>query len=216
MSESVRRELVEAGRKMLATGLTNGTSGNLSARADRGFLITPSGVPYDELEAGDLVLLDWEGEVRAGRLVPSSEWRIHRDIYLNRSEVAAVVHAHPPMAMTVACLRETIPAIHYMIALVGGDSIRCAPYATFGTAELSRAALQALAGRKACLLANHGMVAVGRDVNDALRIADEVEVLAGLFCRLRPMGGGQVLSAEEIAEVAARFARYGQPAPEPS
>src|SRR5690606_5171568 len=174
----LRREIIVAARSFTARGLGVGTAGNLSVRVAEGFLITPSGVPYDSLQPSDIVLLDPRGTVVSGSLAPSSEWRFHRDIYAKRPEAGAVVHVHSPYATAIACTRRDIPAFHYMVAVAGGDSIRCAAYATYGTGELSRNALRALAGRRACLLANHGLIALGADLRAALALAEEVEELA--------------------------------------
>lgn len=204
--------LVAAGRQMVALGLTHGTTGNLSIRAPEGFLITPTGAACDRLDAGALVLLRPDGSVISGG-VPSSEWRIHRDIYAARPDAAAVAHAHPPHATALACLRRDLPAIHYMMALAGGPSIRCAGYATFGSAELSARCLEALAARQACLLANHGAVALGPGPGQAVDLMHEVERLAEVY--LLALRGGEpvVLPDEEIARVADRLHRQrrGEP-----
>ncbi len=211
MSWALRRAVISTSRRTLRAGLTHGTSGNVSARVGEGFLVTPTGVPYDELEPADLVVLDLDGRVRHGRRRPSSEWRIHRDLYAARRDVGAVVHAHPPFATTVACLRHDLPAVHYAIAAAGGASVRCAAYATFGTEQLSASAVAALQGRTACLLANHGLVAVGADLDHALRTAEEVERVAELYWRSLCAGTPVLLDAEEMARVLERFRDYGQP-----
>lgn len=164
MSDDPRRALIATARRTEAAGLTHGTSGNLSARLGERFLVTPTGLPYAALEPDDLVLLDRDGRAAPGQRKPSSEWRIHRDVYASRPDVGAVIHAHPPFCTTIACLRRDLPAVHYMLAVAGPGAVRCADYATFGTAELSRSAVAALAGRTACLLANHGLLAVGADL----------------------------------------------------
>ena len=210
MSHRLRREILDVARRTLITCLTHGTSGNVSARAGDGFLVTPTGVPYDELQPSDLVLLDLEGRAVPGQRRPSSEWRIHRDLYAARADVGAVVHAHPTFATTIACLRRDLPAVHYMIAAAGGATVRCAEYATFGTEELSQAALAALEGRTACLLANHGILAVGADLARALRTAEEVEQVAELYWRTLAAGAPVLLDADEMARVLARFGDYGQ------
>jgi Ribulose-5-phosphate 4-epimerase and related epimerases and aldolases len=153
--------LVTAARRMSELGLAHGKSGNLSARTPSGFLVTPSGKAYASMAPGDMVSVDGDGEAH-GAHKPSSEWRIHRDIYARHAEAAAVVHTHSFYATTLACLRRPIPAFHYEVAFAGGSDIRCSEYATFGTQELSDRALEALQGRKACLLANHGVVALAR------------------------------------------------------
>jgi len=196
---------------MNAAGINRGKSGNVSARLDDGFLVTPSGLPYDETTPADIVAMSLDGEVRGTR-VPSSEWRFHRDIYRARPDAHAIVHTHAPFATSLACLHRGIPAFHYMVAIAGGSDIRCAPYATFGTQELSDHAVSALAGRKACLLANHGMIALGESLAKALALAVEVETLAEMYWRALQVGEPRLLPAEEMAVVLAKFATYGQQA----
>lgn len=195
---------------MGALGLNQGTAGNLSVRVPGGLLITPSGLPYDEMAPADIVMLD-EGGTPHGRLAPSSEWHFHLGIMRARPEVNAVLHAHSMFATTLACLRRGIPSFHYMIAVAGGADIRCAPYATFGTEALSRHVLEALQGRKACLLANHGLVAVGASLKDSLRLALEVETLAAMYWRALQVGKPALLSKAEMARVLKKFERYGKP-----
>jgi L-fuculose-phosphate aldolase len=210
VSYQLRREIIDVARKTSMTCLTHGTSGNVSARTSGGFLVTPTGVPYDELRPGDLVQLDLEGRAGPGQRRPSSEWRIHRDLYAARADVGAVVHAHPSFATTIACLRRDLPAVHYMIAVAGGATVRCAAYATFGTEELSQNALAALEDRTACLLANHGILTVGADLARALRTAEEVERVAEVYWRALAAGEPVLLDDEEMARVIARFGDYGQ------
>jgi L-fuculose-phosphate aldolase len=208
---ALRRAVVETARAMNAAGINRGKSGNVSARwPDDGFLVTPSGVRYDRTEPEDIVAVSLDGTA-VGRLAPSSEWRFHRDIYRHRPDVEAIVHTHAPFATTLACLGRGIPAFHYMVAIAGGPDIRCAPYATFGTQQLSDHAVAALEGRKACLLAHHGMIAVGRDLEAALALAVEVETLAEIYWRALQIGAPAILSEEEMQSVIARFASYGQP-----
>ncbi|MGD9537756.1 MAG: class II aldolase/adducin family protein [Alphaproteobacteria bacterium] len=207
----LRRALIETARRMNALGLNQGTAGNLSVRVPGGLLVTPTGLPYDEMKPADIVMLDAAGRPH-GRRAPSSEWRWHHDILASRPEVNAVLHAHSMFAATLACLRRFIPAFHYMVAVAGGDDIRCAPYATFGTEALSRHALAALEGRKACLLANHGMIALGASLKDALRLAVEVETLAAMYWRALQVGEPALLSKAEMKRVLAKFETYGQPA----
>jgi L-fuculose-phosphate aldolase len=207
----MRAALLEAGRRTVALGLNHGASGNASVRVENGFLITPSGLACDQLTAADLVLLGMDGAVIDGHRAPSTEWRLHRDVYAARHDVGALVHAHPPFGTALACLREDLPAVHYMIAVTGSDVVRCAPYAPFGTEDLSRVALEALGPSKACLLANHGLVAVGADAEEALRVAIEVESVAEIWWRARLVGMPKVLSGEEMAEVLRRFWGSGVP-----
>lgn len=208
-AQSKRRALIETARAMNRTGLNQGTSGNLSLRLDEAFLITPSALAYDRCTTADLVRLDMNGEVIGGTRRPSSEWRIHRDIYRQRPEARAVLHAHPPWCTTLACLERDIPPFHYMVAVAGGTSIACAPYELFGSRELSENVLAALSGgRRACLLAHHGMVCLDSGLDEALALALEVENLARVYVQALQVGEVPLLSAEEMDEVAARFADY--------
>ncbi len=211
--ESALRETVLAtARAMNGAGINRGKSGNVSARLLRdgfdGFLVTPSAIPYDRIAPADIVAMSLAGEAQGAR-APSTEWRFHRDIYANRPEAQAIVHAHAPFATSLACLRRGIPPFHYMVAVAGGTDIRCAPYATFGTQALSDHALAALDGRRACLLANHGMIAFGRSLDAALALAVEVETLAEMYWRALQVGEPVLLSADEMGEALAQFAGYG-------
>jgi L-fuculose-phosphate aldolase len=198
---------------MAASGLNKGTAGNLSVRAvengQPGFLITPSGMAYSTLTPADLVFMDMNGTFVSPRQ-PSSEWRFHRDIYAARPEAGAILHAHSPFATSLACLRRDIPPFHYMIARFGGDTLRCADYATFGTQALSAAALAALQGRRACLLANHGMLVFGRDLEQALDLGVELESLCEQYWRACQLGQPVLLDTAEMAIVLEKFAAYGQ------
>ena len=206
----LRRRLILAAREFDATGLSVGTTGNLSARTARGFLITPTGVPYRDLLPGDLVEMNDGGDVLSGILLPSSEWPFHRAIYHARADVNAIVHVHSPFATGIACVREDIPAFHYHVARAGGDSIRCAEYATFGTEELSRNAVRALEGRRACLLANHGQIALGEDVESAFVQAREVEELARQYWISRQFGTPALLDGREMEINLEKFKNYGR------
>ena len=206
-SRDPRRAVIATALDMNALGINRGKSGNVSARIDTGFLITPSGMPYADITPDDVVAMGLDGSADARRK-PSSEWRFHRDIYASRDDVHAIVHAHSPFATTLACLDRGIPAFHYMIAVAGGTDIRCASYATFGTQQLSDVALQALDGRKACLLAHHGMIALGNSLSAALALAVEVEGLAEMYWRALQIAEPTVLSAEEMAQVLEKFAGY--------
>lgn len=207
-----REAIISTGRKMNASGLNQGTSGNLSHRVEGGFLVTPTGMEYDSLRPEDIVLMRFDGSTEGPRL-PSSEWRFHRDIYVCRPEVQAVLHTHSLHSTAVSCLRRGIPAFHYMVAAAGGSSIRCAPYATFGTEELSRHAVAALEGRKACLLANHGLITVSANLAAAFKLAVEVETLAAMYLRALQAGEPVVLDEAEMAVVLEKFRTYGQQAP---
>ena len=207
---TLRKAIIDTALGMNAAGINRGKSGNVSARIDGGFLITPSGLPYADTTVDDIVAVDESGAA-SGTRKPSSEWRFHRDIYRARKEAAAIVHAHSPFATTLACLDRGIPAFHYMIAMAGGNDIRCASYATFGTQELSDAALAALDGRKACLLAHHGMIVIGESLDKALALAVEVETLAEMYWRALQIGEPEILSDDEMRIVVAKFADYGKP-----
>ena len=216
--QELRRQLVAVARRMNASGINQGTSGNLSARIPGGMLITPSSLPYEQMEPTDLVALDLAGVPRdAGARRPSSEWRLHADILASRPELQAVLHCHSIHATALACHGRAIPPFHYMTAVAGGDDIRCAPYATFGTAELSALAVQALDGRLACLLAQHGQVTVGSSLDQALRIAIEVETLARMYLQALQLGEPPLLSPEQMAAVHHQFRTllYGA-APDPA
>jgi L-fuculose-phosphate aldolase len=204
-----REAIISAGRRMNAAGLNQGTSGNLSHRVENGFLVTPTGMEYDVLRPEDIVLMRFDGRHEGERL-PSSEWRFHRDILAARPEVNAVLHTHSLSSTAVSCLRRSIPPFHYMVAAAGGTDIRCAPYATFGTEELSRNALAALEGRKACLLANHGLITVGTDLPSAFKLAIEVETLAAMYLRALQVGEPVLLDEAEMAVVLEKFRTYGQ------
>lgn len=204
----LRQKMLSAAQAMITQGLNKGTSGNLSCRHGDHFLITPSGCSVDQMLASDMVALRFDGTVISGGK-PSSEWRFHRDILNIRSEVSAVVHCHSPFASTISCLRIEVPPLHYMIALAGGNNIRCANYALFGTEALSANALAALEGRKACLLANHGLIAVGSDLDEALAIAIEVEFLCEQYWRALQIGSPILLSDDEMVAVLASFKSYG-------
>jgi L-fuculose-phosphate aldolase len=195
-------------RSSVALGLNQGTSGNVSARSPGGFVITPSGRDMTDLVARDMVTVAMDGQAPEGQK-PSSEWRFHRDIYAAFPEARAVVHAHSPFAVALACLRRDIPAFHYMVAMAGGTDIRCAAYATFGTQALSDAVVAALQGRRACLMANHGLVAWGTTPDRALALAVEVEALCGQYLRCLQVGEPVLLTDAEMAEVLAQFKGYG-------
>ena len=212
-----RQRLLLAARQLNASGLNQGTAGNLSLRWGEGLLITPSSLPYDRMLAEDLVLLAADGRMRgaaAGRR-PSSEWRLHADLLRSRPEVQAVVHCHSIRATALACHGRGIPAFHYMVVQAGGSDIRCAPYATFGGQELSDRALEALRNRRACLLAHHGQVTLGRDLDQALQLAVEVETLAHMYLEALRLGEPPALEAAEMERVAARMValHYGAAAP---
>lgn len=204
-----RTRLIATARAMRPAGLNRATAGNVSVRDGNGFFITPTGMPYDELTPDDVVFMGLDGQT-SGRRKPSSEWRFHRDLYAARPEVGAVLHAHSPYAISIACQRRAIPPFHYMIARFGGDSVRCADYAIFGSQALSTAALAAMHERKACLLANHGLLVAGRDLDDAFALAVELEELCEQYWRTCQLGEPVLLNAVEMAEAIEKFKDYGQ------
>ncbi|MFZ0811772.1 MAG: class II aldolase/adducin family protein [Bradyrhizobium sp.] len=203
-----RQSIIDACREMNRLGINQGTSGNISLRHGDGMLITPTSTPYDTMQADQIVFVKLDSAPDAGQR-PSSEWRFHRDILKARGEVNAVVHAHSPYSTMLAIMGKEIPPVHYMIACAGGDSIRCAPYATFGTEELSRHAVTALEDRSACLLAHHGLIAVGTSLAKAMWLAVEVETLARQYHGCLQIGTPPHLSKAEIENVRARMAGYG-------
>jgi L-fuculose-phosphate aldolase len=239
--DALRREIIETALKMNALGINQGKSGNVSARihlppapgsgargaqgrigrsadggagAAGGFIITPTGLPYDQVLPADLAFMPLAARDEhdfIGPRLPSSEWRFHRDIYAARPEAAAVVHTHGVYATTLACLGRGIPAFHYMVAVAGGIDIRCTPYATFGTQELSDHALVALRDRKACLLAHHGLIAVGPTLERALALAVEIEALARIYWQVLQIGEPATLPDAEMTRVLEKFKTYGQP-----
>ena len=206
---SIGQSVIDACLAMTARGVNHGTSGNGSARWLDGFLVTPTGRRYETLTPADMVYVTLDGQAH-GPLAPSSEWRMHRDIYLHRPEAMAVLHAHPAYATALACLREGIPRFHYMVAAAGGPDIRCSTYALYGSAELSAAMLSALEGRKACLLANHGMICFETSMERTLALAVEVEALARQYCIARQTGTPVLLTEAEMDEALARYATYGK------
>ncbi len=211
MSElGLRQQIIATALRMNELRINRGRSGNVSARTADGFLVTPSGLPYEETTPEDIAAVTLTGHA-SGPRQPSSEWRFHRDIYAARGDVGAIVHTHSTFATTLACLRRGIPAFHYMVAVAGGKDIRCADYATFGTQALSDRALAALEGRNACLLANHGMIAVGDTLAGALALAVEVEALAEQYWRTLQTGTPSLLSDAEMDVVLQKFSRYGKP-----
>ncbi|MEN6587504.1 MAG: class II aldolase/adducin family protein [Sulfuricella sp.] len=205
----LRRALVDTAIATQREGLNRGTSGNLSVRCGAGFLVTPSGMPASEQTPEDMVFMDMAGNA-SGRCKPSSEWRFHRDLLQARPELNAVLHAHSTFATTLACLGRDIPPFHYMIAAAGGKTIRCAPYATFGSQELSDHALKAMAERKACLLANHGMLVAETSLKRVLALAVEVETLCEQYCRALQIGDPVILPDDEMDVVLEKFKHYGQ------
>ena len=205
----LRKEIIRTAIRMNELGINQGTSGNISVRWQEGILLTPTGIPYEELNPEDICYQNWEGEVE-GRLERSSEWRFHLAIQKNRKDVNVVVHTHSNHATALAIQEMEIPAIHYMVAAGGGPNIRCAPYATFGTEELSQQALKAQENRKCCLLAHHGVIATGSSISKALWLAGEVETLAKQYLLILSTGKeAKLLSGDEIERVRIKMSDYG-------
>jgi L-fuculose-phosphate aldolase len=203
-----RQTIIDACLRMNTLGINQGTSGNISVRHGDGLLITPTSTPYETMRPEQIIHMGFDGAHDPAQR-PSSEWRFHRDILKARPDVEAVVHAHPTYCTALAIMGMEIPPVHYMIACAGGDTIRCAPYATFGTQELSEHAVRALEGRLACLLDHHGMIAVGRSLAKAMWLAVEVETLARQYHAALQIGKPPLLSREEIEKVRVRMAGYG-------
>ncbi|HEY4345761.1 MAG TPA: class II aldolase/adducin family protein [Parvibaculum sp.] len=208
--DRARQGVIAAGLELARTGLSPQQSGNVSARFRGGMLITPTGMSYGDLLPGDIVWMNFDGHVPAGNRVPSSEWHMHAAIYAARTDAQAIVHAHSDFAVTLAVMKRDIPPFHYMVALLGGRDIRCAPYATFGTGELAKHAVAALRDRKACLLAHHGQIALGDSVEEALKLAHEVETLSGQYWRALQIGEPLLLDDAEMARVVEKFRTYGR------
>ncbi len=207
---ALRQALVDATRALAAAGLNCGTAGNVSARYGTGMLISPSGLHPDRLAPEDIAWMGFDGSVRGTR-APSSEWHLHRDLYLGRPEVGAVVHTHSPFATALACQRRGIPAFHYTVARFGGDDVRCAEYALFGSAELSRTIEVAMQGRNACLLANHGAVVCADTLPAAVTLAVELEFLSALYWRASQGGAPVLLTDAQMAAVGERYRSYCKP-----
>ena len=207
--ELAKREAVIAYCNALnSTGLNQGTSGNISIRHDTGMLISPTSRPYSSLTPEDIVFVAADGTAE-GKFSPSSEWRFHQDILLSRPDVNAVVHAHPTYCTTLAIMGKQIPPLHYMLAVFGGPTIRCAPYEIYGSAALSKAAVAALEGRKACLLAHHGMISVGATIEQAFWLAGELEALARQYHGCLALGEPPLLTEQQIQDVIDKINGYG-------
>lgn len=213
---ALREALVASARRLDAQGLNRGSTGNLSVRASAdtraaaSFWVTPSGMPADEMAAGDLVRVGLDGAVLAGDWAPSTEWPFHRAVYTARTDLQAVVHLHSPHATALACLRRGLPSFHYMVAVAGGDSVPCTAYHLFGTQALSAAVGAAFVDRNACLMANHGLVAGGTSLAHAAKVAVEIEALCGIYLQALAVGEPVLLSRAQMAEVIERFRSYGR------
>ena len=206
-----RKEVIKYSIKLNTTNLSPLRSGNISVRSIEnsveGFLITPSGKKYDTLKEEDIVFVSNDGNHDAN-LKPSSEWRFHKDIYLKKPDAKAIVHAHSPHATGVSAHGKDIPAFHYMIALAGGDSIKCAKYATFGTQELSDNIIDALENRKACLMSNHGQVAFGQNLESAFELAEELENICHQYINTIKLGDPKILSSSEMDVILDKVKNY--------
>jgi L-fuculose-phosphate aldolase len=213
VTQRLRDELVMTARRMSELGLTPGTSGNVSVRTPSGMLVTPSGLPYTTLVPDDVVDIRADGQLRPGQRTPSTEWQLHHDLYGSRRDAGAIVHTHSLFCTTIACLRRPIPALHYMIALAGSDEIPCAEYATFGSRELAHNVVRALAQGRAALMANHGMVALGESLADALKLAAEIENLAAIYHHALQAGAPVILDGDEMMRVRDKFKTYGKQRP---
>ena len=208
-NKPLRHEIIRTAMRMNELGINQGTSGNVSARCEGGFLVTPTGIPYDETKPEQIVAMNMDGTFD-GSVLPSSEWRFHRDIYAARDEISAIVHTHATFATSLACMDRRIPPFHYMVAVAGGADIRCAAYATFGTQELSNHVIDALKDRSACLMSHHGMIACGADLQTALALAVEVESLARMYWQALQIGEPALLDEAEMCVVIDKFRTYGQ------
>ena len=208
-SEKERREIVEASVTAERNNLNSGTAGNISLRFGERMLITPTGVQTARLAVDNIVEMRFDGSFD-GFWRPSSEWMMHAEIYKAFPEAAAVVHTHSDHCVAISCLRQSIPPFHYMLASFGGDDVRCADYAPFGSTDLARAATKALEGRSACLLANHGAICFAESVQSAMAKAMKLETLARQFCLARSLGAPILLGQDEMQEVHTRYGAYGQ------
>ena len=208
------KELIKTCIEMESRGINQGTSGNLSIRYKNSFLITPSSISYNDMTPEDIVEMDWEGRFTGKQ--PSSEWRFHRDILRSRNDINVVLHCHSINATSLSCHNRNIPAFHYIVGLAGGNNIRCAKYATFGTQELSDNALIAIKDRLACLLGHHGMICLGKTLKQALLLGCEVEAMSKMYIKALSIGNTDILSEEEMVKVVKQMERmsYGK-GPEP-
>ena len=210
--KSARKDVLKTAREMSRSGLSPGRTGNVSCRRDDGLLITPSGLAYDDLEPSDIVYVKADGTVPGKQRKPSSEWQFHLAAYRVRPDKNAIVHTHSLHATVLASARKPIPAFHYMVAVAGGTDIPLVPYATFGTENLGRHVAQGLKERNACLMANHGQIALGDTLDAALELARDVEVLAEQYCKVLALGAAHILSDDEMAVVIEKFKSYGDKA----
>ncbi|MDC1130010.1 class II aldolase/adducin family protein [Candidatus Pelagibacter sp.] len=206
--KSLRNEVIKYAKMLNSKKLSALRSGNISIRYKEGFLITPSGAKYSSLKNKDIVFVSLKGEFDEKKGVPSSEWRFHQDIYLNKMDAKAIVHAHSNYATAVSTHGKEIPAFHYMVAMAGGNNIRCAKYATYGTRELSKNIIKALNLRNACLIGNHGQIAYASNLSKAFELAEEVENLSNQYITALKMGKPKILSSKEMNKVLSKAKNY--------
>lgn len=211
LMEKEREELVKYGKKLVTAGLTKGTGGNLSIfdRKNKMVAITPSGIDFFEIQPEDIVIIDLDGEIIEGMRTPSSEWEMHLMPYRHRTDIDAVIHAHVMYTTVLACLRQDLPAIHYLIA-DAGVTVRCAKYATYGTHELAVNAEKAMEGRKAVILANHGVLAGSSNLHNAFSLVEEIEYCSEIYIKAKSIGEPVILPSKEIELIAEKFKTYGQ------
>ncbi len=203
----IKKTIVKYGKLLNKTNLSPLRSGNISIKYKKGFFITPSGMRYETLKASDIVFVDFKGRFKHKFNKPSSEWRFHKDIYLNK-KCESVVHCHSKNALVLSCLRKKIPAFHYMVAVAGGVDIKCAKYATYGTEKLSKNIIKALKNRKACLIENHGQVAFGKNISETFELAQEVEYLADQYIECLRIGSPKILSISQMHKVLGKVKSY--------
>lgn len=211
LMEKERRLLVEYGQKLITSGLTSGTGGNLSifSREEKLMAITPTGMDYFKTKVEDIVVMNLKGEIVDGNRMPSSEYEMHKIFYENREDINAIIHTHTVYATTLACLNWDLPPVHYLVALAG-HNVRCAKYATYGTKELAENALEAMKDRRAVILANHGLLAGANDLLNAFNIAEEIEYCSEIYCRVKSIGDPVILQKEEMDLMVEKFKTYGQ------
>jgi len=211
LMEKEREELIEFGKRLVETNLTKGTGGNLSVydRKNGYIAMTPSGIDFFDIKKSDIVILDINGKIVEGEKVPSSEWQMHLKLYQERTDIDAVIHAHTTYSTVLSCLREPLPATHYMIAVAGRD-VRVAQYATYGSTELAENAFEAMKDRKAVFLANHGLLAGSCDLLNAFNVIEEIEYCSKIYCLARSIGDPVILPEEEMTLMADKFKTYGQ------
>ncbi|HVZ03523.1 class II aldolase/adducin family protein [Hyphomicrobium sp.] len=206
----LREAVIETAREMSRSGLSPGRTGNVSCRFEDGMLITPSGKRYDETKPADIVFVSGEGNIFDARQIPSTEWHFHLAAYHARPDRNAIVHTHSMHATVLACAHKSIPAFHYMVAAAGGKNIPCVPYATFGTAELAHHVAEGLRDRDACLMANHGQIAIGKTLQHALELAAEIEILAEQYYKVLTLGSAKLLDDREMSSLLKKFRTYGR------